>query len=154
MCMPEGPAARGELCHPGRACSGGTTCLAFAEVDGRCFTPCDSEAGEGCAPGWDCLPMRTLSFGICLALSCTPFSCGAGQVCDQTFDLERQELLGCVPSGQAPIGASCESTRCAAPGFCVDLGPGPRCQTPCDQARPCASGTCIYLGGTEFGVCE
>lgn len=154
MCTPEGPATRGQTCGVGHACSGDTTCLAFEEVDGRCFAPCDPEVDDACGAGWNCLPMHTLSFGICLELRCTPFSCAANEVCDQTFDIANQELLGCAPAGTTPLGGACGSTRCAAPGFCVDFGPGPRCATPCDAEHACASGSCIWLGGAEFGVCE
>ena len=45
--------------------------------------------------------------------------------------------------------------RDAAPGVCVDLGPGPRCEAPCDAMHPCATPqACVFLQGVGFGVCR
>jgi hypothetical protein len=156
-CEPVGNGGPGDACGVSSACTRGDVCMTFQGVSGaRCYAPCNSSQVQGgtCPSNEACLPVTGLSFGICMKVDCSPFTCPSGDTCALTEDLVNRELIGCRPAGTAAAGAACDTEACAAPGFCIDLGTGKKCIVPCDGAHACATGMCIYLAGVSFGGCQ
>lgn len=75
-----------------------------------------------------------------------PFACPAGKVCG--FIDVQGTTLECLDAGQGKVGEDCQNIvnkpACGDGLICLQLQgqPGGSCTAFCDDAHPCASGTC------------
>lgn len=118
-----------------------------------CRLACNPAQMGSCGATARCTQLTGENFGVCLPTTCQPFTapCPVGSVCSPSAG-----PIECRPEGTAAIGAGCSAAmECAAPGLCVDLGAGQRCEQPCDVNNPCTSPqACVNLIGFGFGVCR
>jgi hypothetical protein len=120
------------LCRADRACDVGFVCASAQTAPrmGACVGACDPFAAAGCGPGLSCGPT--------VAIGPEPLR------------------AACLVAGTAAEGEPCEATGCAAGLFCarndlLEL----LCAVPCDDAHPCATGSCRPLvDGGMLGSCQ
>jgi hypothetical protein len=152
ICRPGGTAWRTEECAAGTACVGGecvsgaangTTCSDASECAGG---KCRCGAGESCTA----VPPGAESKTYCTA-TCTPGSCGPGQICVSAQDFGAAGYDHCLPicnevcalEGMAcvhvPTRDSGELTfeQACFPDDAVEIG------RECTSDRWCAGGTCL-----------
>lgn len=106
-------ASIGDLCTADAQCGAGQQCVALGRSNVRqCTLSCGSACGA-CPSGSSC---HALGGGptFC-ARDCAFGTCGAGLQCGY-FDHGRGCLPACVSSLECPVGLSCVSGQCAAPG--------------------------------------
>lgn len=159
----DGPAGFGhDDCDKGLFCTfigvlppsaGGTRrCRTLCHVDATCPT------GQRCAALDDASPAN----GFCGA-TCQPFgaACPTGLECSRLWPAADPAgpaaFVTCRLPGSKARGAACDPVAedCVAGHVCVDpaLGQAPSCLPLCDDAHPCAAGTCVMPAGLGAGVC-
>lgn len=152
-CSPQGTAQRDQPCNLASNCAANQGLCIDLGSGGNCRLACDPNQMNPCGANARCTQITGQSFGVCLPVACQPFTnpCPSGSVCSAA-----NGPVECRPAGVAPLGGACSAAmECAAPGVCVDLGAGDRCEQPCDANNACvAPQVCLTLTGFGFGVCR
>ena len=121
--------------------SGGTRyCRTLCSADAQCPSGqrCAAQSGDG-KTGF-CVPTCT-AFGACPSgMTCAEHRTSVAGFPDFMLDCR-------LPAGVA-VGGSCQSDdNCVADAVCISN----LCRALCDQAHPCAAGSCMLFG--DAGVC-
>src|SRR5262249_34376664 len=116
---------------------------------------------SACGPGERCVAIGagTPQDGICLPGGCALFdpSCGAAATCEAALLVDRQRFTGlCRSVGMKPLppGADCTNGECGATALCIPDRARDSffCAAACDDAHPCATGTCKPFDGLTNGA--
>lgn len=152
-CSAQGTALRDQPCSIVNNCAPSEGLCIDLGSGSSCRLACDPAQANACGANARCTQITGESFGVCLPVTCQPFTnpCPGGFVCSAV-----NGPVECRPAGGVPIGGSCSAAaECASPGLCVDLGAGLRCEQPCDANNACTSPQlCVNLIGFGFGVCR
>lgn len=153
---------QGEVCTRGPGgigddtCAQGLYCTFFGLPESspqarRCRRLC--QTSSVCGAGERCVRWHgaVLDAGLCVP-ACDPFdreACGEGLACRlEWLDIDDRTLVpSCDWSGSRGVGARCGGGPCAAELACVydDMSGHRVCRALCDEAHPCASGTCAMI---------
>lgn len=152
-CQPAGSTSRDQACSVVANCAPGQGICIDLGSGGFCRLACDPATSGTCGSSARCVQITGRPFGVCLPVSCNPFTspCPSGFVCSAVTG-----PVECRPAGGVGIGGACGPNQECAAGVCVALSSaGPRCEQPCDANNPCAApAACVTLNGFGFGVCR
>ena len=161
MCYPTADSAQcASTCTPGRGECARGRCVPLGgdEIAGLCLVGGDIPFGEACEDHTDCATTLCLPIDEETSLcsdTCTPAAddCPAG-ICIETMDPTLPAV--CIPPGEGPFGAACDSNLDCASTMCVPLNDDEAvCSRACDPAlERCPGGRCFETGDADpAGIC-
>lgn len=120
-----------------------------------CRPVCDE--ATPCPDGLTCARLAEApAQGMC-GPACAPFAgtCADGMTCaDPWTGLDGAQFLTCRMPGVTPTGGACgHSEDCPADHVCAGFPGAEQCLALCDDAHPCAAGTCVRPEGDAAGAC-
>ncbi len=157
-CVADAQFAGGDFygaCGANGECPFGSICAGTSAADSTCMPFCQAETHPTCPEGGLCMySLQNSTLNLCaLPDNCDPVAntgcTTAGEGC---YIVDQQGNSSCVPAGTMVAGDTCQYINDCSPGLLCNG----TCIAMCDDAHPCAAGTCTSLGipNSTIGACQ